>query len=132
MARNRSQFQKGLSLSEFQNRYGTEEQCEAAVRRGRWPDGFACPRCGGREHTVTGKRRLHECHACRLQTSLKAGTIFAKSLLPLVKWFQAMFLVTQSKNSISSLEPVSYTHLRAHETDSYLVCRLLLEKKKKK
>ena len=27
---------------------------------------------------------------------------------------------------------VSYTHLRAHETDSYLVCRLLLEKKKKK
>ena len=30
------------------------------------------------------------------------------------------------------LSPVSYTHLRAHETDSYLVCRLLLEKKKKK
>src|SRR5664279_6255565 len=28
--------------------------------------------------------------------------------------------------------PVSYTHLRAHETDSYLVCRLLLEKKKTK
>src|SRR5665647_1859136 len=27
--------------------------------------------------------------------------------------------------------PISYTHLRAHETDSYLVCRLLLEKKKK-
>eukprot|EP00826_Nyctotherus_ovalis_P037512 TRINITY_DN3423_c0_g1_i3.p1 TRINITY_DN3423_c0_g1~~TRINITY_DN3423_c0_g1_i3.p1 ORF type:complete len:106 (+),score=20.14 TRINITY_DN3423_c0_g1_i3:94-411(+) len=30
------------------------------------------------------------------------------------------------------VNPVSYTHLRAHETDSYLVCRLLLEKKKKK
>src|SRR5665647_3872579 len=29
-----------------------------------------------------------------------------------------------------TIEPVSYTHLRAHETDSYLVCRLLLEKKK--
>src|SRR5680860_1668746 len=29
------------------------------------------------------------------------------------------------------IAPVSYTHLRAHETDSYLVCRLLLEKKKK-
>src|SRR5665647_3848784 len=28
------------------------------------------------------------------------------------------------------IKPVSYTHLRAHETDSYLVCRLLLEKKK--
>src|SRR5680860_1809806 len=32
----------------------------------------------------------------------------------------------------SPFTPVSYTHLRAHETDSYLVCRLLLEKKKKK
>src|SRR5680860_1614436 len=33
--------------------------------------------------------------------------------------------------SRSALSPVSYTHLRAHETDSYLVCRLLLAKKKK-
>ena len=31
-----------------------------------------------------------------------------------------------------SCKPVSYTHLRAHETDQYLVCRLLLEKKKQK
>src|SRR5680860_1621918 len=33
---------------------------------------------------------------------------------------------------VHRLAAVSYTHLRAHETDSYLVCRLLLEKKKKK
>src|SRR5665647_3557644 len=33
---------------------------------------------------------------------------------------------------VGYLQEVSYTHLRAHETDSYLVCRLLLEKKKKK
>ena len=31
---------------------------------------------------------------------------------------------------VSGDAPVSYTHLRAHETDQYLVCRLLLEKKK--
>ena len=36
------------------------------------------------------------------------------------------------KCALKNLNPVSYTHLRAHETDSYLVCRLLLEKKKKK
>ena len=34
--------------------------------------------------------------------------------------------------SSNSLDPVSYTHLRAHETPEHLVCRLLLEKKKKK
>ena len=38
---------------------------------------------------------------------------------------------TTLRNIIGDMEPVSYTHLRAHETDSYLVCRLLLEKKKK-
>ena len=37
-----------------------------------------------------------------------------------------------SANITFCLKTVSYTHLRAHETDSYLVCRLLLEKKKKK
>src|SRR5665647_3849727 len=35
------------------------------------------------------------------------------------------------QHSLGACGPVSYTHLRAHETDSYLVCRLLLEKKKK-
>src|SRR5665647_3729369 len=46
-------------------------------------------------------------------------------------WFRDI----RKKNFISKsnrIKPVSYTHLRAHETDSYLVCRLLLEKKKKK
>ena len=41
------------------------------------------------------------------------------------------FLLLQSFPVCRGIFPVSYTHLRAHETDSYLVCRLLLEKKKK-
>src|SRR5665647_3888221 len=42
------------------------------------------------------------------------------------------FIITIKPAIIPSIPTVSYTHLRAHETDSYLVCRLLLEKKKKK
>lgn len=37
---NRVQFQAGMRLTEFVERYGTEEQCEAAVEKSRWPDGF--------------------------------------------------------------------------------------------
>ena len=40
MARACIQYQKGLSLSEFQRLYGTEEQCEAALEKARWPSGF--------------------------------------------------------------------------------------------
>ncbi|MDX2309030.1 MAG: IS1595 family transposase [Hyphomicrobium sp.] len=104
MARNPVQMQKGLSLTEFQARYGSEEQCRAAVAAWRWPKGFMCPHCGSSDHAVVGKRQLYLCHDCLTQTSLKAGTIFAKSLLPLTKWFQGMYLLTQSKNSISGLE----------------------------
>ena len=39
-------------------------------------------------------------------------------------------ILFNEKGEMCSVAPVSYTHLRAHETDSYLVCRLLLEKKK--
>ncbi|MCB1958628.1 MAG: transposase, partial [Rhodocyclaceae bacterium] len=46
MPMNRVQFQKGLSLPEFMDRYGTEEQCEQALVAARWPGGFVCPVCG--------------------------------------------------------------------------------------
>jgi hypothetical protein len=46
MAMNRVQFQRGLSMAEFNDRYGTDEQCEAALIAARWPAGFACPACG--------------------------------------------------------------------------------------
>jgi hypothetical protein len=58
VARNPIQFQKGLSLSAFLDLYGTETKCEAAVKAWRWPDGFECPQCGGREHAIVGARRL--------------------------------------------------------------------------
>ena len=45
MAINKVQFQRGLSMVEFIDRYGDEEQCEQALMASRWPDGFACPRC---------------------------------------------------------------------------------------
>ena len=104
MARNPIQMQKGMSLSELYARYGTEAKCEAAIRTWRWPDGFVCPHCGSRDYAIVGKRELYLCHACLVQTSLKAGTMFAKSMLPLTKWFQGMYLLTQAKNSISTLE----------------------------
>ena len=42
----RVQFQAGLSVVEFLDRYGSEDKCEAAVVATRWPKGFACPACG--------------------------------------------------------------------------------------
>lgn len=106
MARNKVQFQKGLSETEFNKAYGNEEQCHAALVDWRWPDGFECPDCGGKAHCIVkrGTRKLFQCSACRKQTSVRAGTIFAASKLPLRLWFAAMYHLTQTKQGVSSLE----------------------------
>lgn len=106
MARNKVQFQKGLSETQFNAAYGSEEQCHAALVAWRWPEGFACPDCGGKAHCVVtrGTRKLFQCNACRKQTSVRAGTLFASSKLPLRLWFAAMYHLTQTKQGVSSLE----------------------------
>ena len=103
MAYNPIQFQKGMSLPEFLQCFGTEAACAEAVRRARWPGGFACPGCGGGAHCVivSGGRSLFQCHACHRQTSVTAGTLFGSTKLPLTKWFLAIFLVSQAKTGLS-------------------------------
>lgn len=105
MAMNRIQFQPGLSLPEFLRDYGTEAQCEAALEAARWPRGFHCPRCGGSGHYVVrdGSRKVFQCHACRHQASLIAGTVFQGSKLPLTTWFLAIYLISQAKTGLSAL-----------------------------
>jgi transposase-like protein len=106
MARNRIQFQKGLSLREFQKLYGTEAHCEAALEKARWPDGFRCPRCGEHEHGLVYGRRLkrYQCRSCGHQATLTSGTIMQATKLPLSVWFLAFYLIGQAKTGISSLE----------------------------
>jgi hypothetical protein len=70
----------------------------------RWPDGFECPKCGGRQHGKIGPRKLFQCSGCRHQASVEAGTIFAASKLPLIRWFRAIYLMMQSRNDIAALE----------------------------
>jgi transposase-like protein len=106
MARNKVQFQKGMSEAQFDSVYGTEGLCHDALVRWRWPEGFQCPGCEGRAHCILkrGARILYQCNACRKQTSVTAGTIFASSKLPLRLWFKAIYLLTQSKKGVSSIE----------------------------
>lgn len=104
IARNKVQFQKGLSEAEFDRLYGTEEACRAIVYSWRWAKGFVCPVCGDTRHCVVKPRQLFQCTGCGRQTSLTAGTIFAQTHLPLRTWFRAMYHLTQSKGGISSIE----------------------------
>jgi Transposase zinc-ribbon domain len=44
---------------------GTEEQCRAIVVSARWPRGFECPACGGKQYSLVTTRNLYQCSKCR-------------------------------------------------------------------
>src|SRR5690554_6249379 len=103
MARNMVQFQKGMSLPAFLDKYGAEEACQQALYKLRWPEGFRCPECGHHSHCQLKSRPLIQCNRCHHQTSLTARTLFDGSKLPLRTWFLAIFLLTQSKSGLSTM-----------------------------
>jgi len=106
MSMNAIQFQHGLSLFEFLERYGSEPQCEAALVAARWPHGWRCAHCGCKCFFLTRNgqgRQLWECLVCGYQSSSIVGTVMEHTKLPLRLWFLAMYLLTQHKNALSAL-----------------------------
>lgn len=93
-----------MALDDFLARFGTDEQCRAALFAARWPEGFRCPCCDGAQAYVRRDRPLYECAACGHQASVTAGTVFHRSHVPLRKWFQAMYWDGESKRGISATE----------------------------
>jgi transposase-like protein len=83
------------------------ENCRKAVMQIRWPDGtIRCPRCGSINVHYMAASRLWKCYEKhpRQKFSLKVGTIFEDSPLPLEKWLPALWLLVNCKNGISSYE----------------------------
>jgi transposase-like protein len=103
---NKIQFQAGLPLEVFLERFGTEEQCEDALVATRWPSGWRCSRCGCTRFAILkapDRRRLWGCFACGYQSSSLAGTVLEHTKLALTKWFLGMYFITQSKDGVSAL-----------------------------
>jgi len=90
------------TMMELERRFSTEQACREYLFALRWPDGFACPRCRGK-NAWPMKRGLWLCQGCRMQVSVTAGTIFQDSHLPLTTWFRTMWYVASQKNGVSAL-----------------------------
>jgi len=83
--------------------FPTEEACRSYLFARRWPNGFACPRCGGVEHYHISTRDLYECAYCHYQASLTAGTVMEGTRTPLLAWFMMIFLMSAQKTGVSVL-----------------------------
>lgn len=92
-----------LSAPHFHN----EEAAYAYVEARIWPEGPTCPHCGGVERIgkMGGKSTrvgTYKCYQCRKPFTVKIGTIFEASHVPMRLWLQAMYLIAGSKKGISS------------------------------
>lgn len=127
MSINHVLFQRGLLMAEFMERYGTKEKCQAVLVALRWPRGFRCLRCDDDRNSgfVREQRHYWQCHRCRHQTAVTAGTIFEATKLPLTRWFLAMHLLTRAKKNVSALE--LKRHLGVGDNSAWLMKHKLLE-----
>lgn len=103
------------TLMELEKRFSTDQACRDYLFALRWPDGFVCPRCGGRAAWPMA-RSLWLCGQCRHQASVTAGTIFQDGRLSLTLWFRAMWYVTSQKNGVSALGVQRVLGLGSYQT----------------
>src|SRR5258707_9157553 len=84
--------------------FSNEQVCIDAVAAMRWPDGPVCPECETAKPYYLKTAKRWKCRNCRIQFSVKRGSIFEDSPISLTKWLPAMWLLVNCKNGISSYE----------------------------
>lgn len=92
------------NLAEFIEHFKDEETCRKHFAAIRFQNGEYCPHCGhGTIYTFSGGKR-YRCAACKQDFTIKTGTIFSESKLPIKKWFIAIYLLSTTSKGISSVQ----------------------------
>lgn len=93
-----------ISTFELFQMFPDQESARAYFEGRRWPDGAICPACGERERIGIRKDGFYRCNACMLDFTVRTGTIFERSKIPLNKWLYAMYLLVTARKGISSMQ----------------------------
>ncbi len=89
-------------MMDFMDMFSDEAACLEYLSIMRWPDGYVCQRCGGKDAWKMGSS-LYRCRDCRYAGSVLSGTLFENTRKPLRLWFQAIWYVVSQKNGVSAL-----------------------------
>ena len=88
-------------------KFWDEEAAYEFVEEQVWPDGPVCPHCGGTEQIgrlqgLSTRAHTYKCYACRKPFTVKLGTIFEHSKVPMHKWLQAIVLCRGGEHHINA------------------------------
>lgn len=94
-----------ISTYQFLQRFKDAEAARKYLESKRWPKGVVCPLCGCVERIQTRKVvGYYRCLNCVKDFTVRTGTIFERSHVPLDKWLYAMYLIATARKGISSLQ----------------------------
>lgn len=95
------------TISTFQlfERFPNQESARHYLEGRLWPNGVICPTCKSGERITVRKAGFYRCNACAGFTfTVRTGTIFERSHIPLHKWIYAMYLLVTARKGISSMQ----------------------------
>jgi transposase-like protein len=104
-----------------------EAAATAHMEADRWPDEVSCPLCGSLNvHKMGGKTQagMFLCNDCRDKFTVRTGTVFERSHIPLHKWLLATHLMAASKKSMSALQLQRMLGLGSYRTAWFMCHRI--------
>ncbi len=116
-----------MTLLDIQRLFDTDEKCREALTKLRWPNGVVCPRCQSDRISWIQVNKQFDCAGCEYHFSVKAGTIFNDSHLPLTTWFTAVLLICEAKKGMSAMQlkrTLWGQHKGSYKTAWYLCHRI--------
>jgi transposase-like protein len=93
-----------ISTFELFALFPDQEAARVYLEGRRRPNGATCPACASAERITKRKGGFYRCNACRLDFTVRTGTVFERSHVPLHKWLYAMYLLVTARKGISSLQ----------------------------
>lgn len=98
-----------ISTFELFQMFPDQESARTYFEARRWPDGAVCPACGEAERIYDKGKGYYRCNACVERSgafvfTVRAGTVFERSKVPLHKWLYAMYLLVTARKGISSMQ----------------------------
>lgn len=93
-----------ISLMRLFKLYPDSEAARQHFESRLWPKGAVCPACSGQDRITKRKGEYYRCNGCKLDFTVRTGTILERSHVPLHKWLYAMYLLMTTRKGISSLQ----------------------------
>ena len=101
---NSSMSKSTISTFELFDLFPDQETARLYLEDRLWPDGPKCLTCNSGERVTKRSGGFYRCNACQLDFTIRTGTIFERSHVPLHKWLYAMYLLVTARKGISSMQ----------------------------